>query len=112
MARRIGRPASVGEPLGSGPPDRGDDVFGRSQNHLTPLERALEAASGLKPGSWESVEALSMLSVECAGRPEARSLYESALTASQGLQSGSWASVRSLAWLVRAERALAGDAEV
>ena len=52
-----------------------------------------------------------MLSVECAGRPEARSLYESALAASQGLQSGSWASVRSLAWLVRAERALAGHAE-
>ena len=87
-------------------------MFGRRQDHQPPLERALEAASGLKAGSWESVEALSMLSVECAGRPEARSLYESALAASLGLQSGSWASVRSLAWLVRAERALAGDAEV
>ena len=35
-----------------------------------PVPRALEAATGLKPGSWESVEALALLAIEAGGRPE------------------------------------------
>ena len=71
-----------------------------------PLERALEAAAGLKAGSWESVAALAMLSIEAQGRPEAATLYETARQASAGLASGSWESVHALAWLARAGREL------
>jgi hypothetical protein len=70
------------------------------------LERALEAAAGLKPGSWAGVEALAMLSIEARGRPEAETLHESARRASAGLAAGSWESVRALAWLARATREL------
>jgi hypothetical protein len=82
-------------------------VFGKRQDVGPPLERALEAASGLKAGTWASVEALSMLSIEALDRPEAENLYESALDASTGLSSGgSWESVRALTWLARAGREL------
>lgn len=36
----------------------------------SPLEQALDAASGLKPGSWASVEALSMLAIEAHAVPK------------------------------------------
>jgi hypothetical protein len=70
------------------------------------LERALEAAAGLKVGAWTSVEAFAMLSIEAKGRPEAETLYESARKASVSLAGGSWESVRALTWLARARREL------
>jgi len=81
-------------------------VFGKAPDRGTPLEEALKAASGLKAGTWASVEALSLLSIEAHGRPEAESLYASARDASAGLSSGSWESVRALTWLARAGREL------
>lgn len=85
-------------------------AWGRSDERPA-LERALEAAAGLKAGSWASVEALAMLAVEAKGRPESRELYESARRASTGLASGSWESARSLAWLTRAGRELGLEPE-
>ena len=79
-------------------------VFAKRPDERPPLDRALEAAATLKPGTWASVEALSMLAIEAQGRPEAQSLYESALDVAGGLSSGSWESVRALAWLARADR--------
>ena len=79
-------------------------VSGRRRDTGSPLEQALDTATGLKAGSWASVEALSMLSIEARGRPEAETLHESALDASTGLSSGTWESVRALAWLARAGR--------
>jgi hypothetical protein len=70
------------------------------------LEQARDAASGLKPGSWASVEGLSMLSIEVPDRAEAQRLHDAALAASRGLSSGSWESVRALTWLARAGREL------
>ena len=52
-------------------------VWGR-KDERPPLQRALEAAAGLKAGSWESVEALAMLAIEAKGQPEARKFYDSA----------------------------------
>jgi hypothetical protein len=82
------------------------NVFGKARDRGTPLEEAMETASGLKAGTWTSVEALSMLSIEVKGRPEAAGLYASARDASAGLSSGSWESVRALTWLARAGREL------
>lgn len=79
-------------------------MFAKRQDGRSPLEKALDAASGLKVGSWASVEALSMLAIEAQGRPEAESLYASAVNASTGLKPGSWESVRALTWLARAGR--------
>jgi hypothetical protein len=81
-------------------------VFGKRPHERPPLDQALEAAASLKPGTWESVETLSMLAVEAKGRPEAAGLYESAVDASTGLKPGSWESVRALTWLARAGREL------
>ena len=76
------------------------------QNHPQPpsLERALATASALKPGSWESVEALALLSLETAATEEALELLEAARGAASRLKSGTWESVRALSWLTRAER--------
>jgi hypothetical protein len=71
-----------------------------------PLHRALEAAASLKPGSWESVESLAMLAIECRGMPEAEHLYQTAFRAAAQLKSGTYAGVRALAWLNRANREL------
>ncbi len=71
-----------------------------------PLHRALEAAASLKPGSWESVESLAMLAIECKGMPEAEHLYQTASRAAAKLRVGTYASVRALAWLNRAGREL------
>lgn len=83
-------------------------MFGKRTDERPPLEQALATASGLKPGSWASVEALAMLAVEAQGRPEAEGLCASARDAAHGLSAGSWESVRALTWLARAERELYG----
>lgn len=80
-------------------------MFG-SKDTRPPLERALEAATGLKPGTWESVETLALLAIELADRPEARELVASAHAAAASLKSGSWDSVRALVWLERATHAV------
>lgn len=77
-----------------------------SKDERAALERALEAAAGLKAGTWGSVEAFAMLAIEAKGRPEAQKLYEIARSAATGLSHGSWESVRALTWLARAEREL------
>lgn len=81
-------------------------VFAKRQDPRSPMEQALDAASGLKAGSWASVEALAMLAVEAKAhaRPEAETLYAAAQNAAQGLKPGSWESVRALTWLARAGR--------
>ena len=81
-------------------------MSGKRKNERAPLERALEAADGLKAGSWASVEALALLSIEAKGRTEAETLYQAALGASAGLLEGSWDGVRALACLTRAGREL------
>ena len=73
------------------------------------LERALEAAAGVKVGAWSSVEAIAMLAIEAQGRPEAETLYEKARQASTSLAAGSWDSIRALTWLARARRELGLD---
>ena len=73
-----------------------------------PLQRALAAATGLKPGSWEGVEALALLAIEAQGLPESAALHGQARTTAAGLRSGAWDSVRALACLARADRELAG----
>lgn len=80
-------------------------LFGKADDR-DPLDRALDAASGLRAGTWESVQALSMLAIEARGRPEAQAMYDQALDASRRLSSGSWESVQALAWLSRARREL------
>lgn len=83
-------------------------MVGRRDDERAPLERALAAVAGLKVGSWASVEALALLSIEAKGRPEADELYQSAVDAAAGLSSGTWESVRVLALLARAGREMAG----
>ncbi len=83
-------------------------MLGKRQEPGSPLERALDAAAGMKAGSWASVEALSMLAIEAKGRPEAQDLHRSALDAAARLSSGSWESIRALAWLARAGREVGG----
>jgi hypothetical protein len=68
------------------------------------LERALATAGGLKPGTWESVEVLALLSLETAGTTESSALLEAASGAASRLKSGTWESARALVWLARAER--------
>jgi hypothetical protein len=90
-------------------PEERMPVFGKRRDGRAPLEQALDAAAGLKAGSWASVEALSMLAIEATGRAEAETLYNSALDASGRLSPGSWEGVRALAWLARAGRQLHAD---
>ncbi|MCB0913056.1 MAG: hypothetical protein KDB60_15710 [Propionibacteriaceae bacterium] len=70
------------------------------------LDLALDTVSGLKPGSWESVEALAMLAIEARARPEGLPLLDAARSSASGLLAGSWQSARALAWIARAEREL------
>jgi hypothetical protein len=72
-----------------------------------PLQRAIGAVSGLKAGSWDSVEALALLAIEARGHPDCASLRDAAHRAAAGLKAGSWESVRALACLARADRELA-----
>ncbi|GAA2477172.1 hypothetical protein [Terrabacter carboxydivorans] len=48
--------------------------MGKQLDGRPPLQRALDAAAGLRAGSWESVEALALLAIEAG----ARGLSESA----------------------------------
>lgn len=66
--------------------------------------RALELVGGLRAGTWESVEALSVLAIEAKDLPEGAAMTASARSAAAGLKAGTWESVRALAWLARAER--------
>ena len=63
------------------------------------LARSLETARGLKPGTWEAVEALSILAVEARGLPDGSQLLALAQATASRLKSGSWEAVRALAWL-------------
>lgn len=81
--------------------------MGKQLDDRPPLERGLDAASGLRAGSWESVEALALLAIEARGRPECASLRDAARAAAAGLKAGTWESVRALACLARADREIA-----
>ncbi|MEU1586066.1 hypothetical protein [Micromonospora sp. NPDC005710] len=81
-------------------------MFGHRHDEALPLQRALEAAASLKPGTWESVESLAVLAIECKGRPEAERIYQAASDAAALLKAGTYDSVRALAWLNRASREL------
>jgi hypothetical protein len=83
-------------------------MSGSRQDDRSPLRRAVEAAASLKPGTWESVESLALLAVECKGLPEAEHLYQTALRVAAQLKAGTYESVRALAWLSRADRELHG----
>ncbi len=76
------------------------------QDDRPPLVRALEAADGLKPGTWESVEALSVLAIASKDLPDGATVFASARLAASSLKAGTWESVRALAWLARADREL------
>jgi hypothetical protein len=80
-------------------------AWGRKDERAA-LDRALEAAAGLRVGTWTSVETFAMLAIEARGRPQAETLYEMAKEASVSLAAGSWESVRALTWLARAKREL------
>lgn len=71
-----------------------------------PLRLAVETARKLKPGTWESVEALAFLAAASTPGPEAQALYRSALDASRDLKPGTWVSVRALAVLAWAGQLL------
>lgn len=83
--------------------------MGKNRDERLPVQRALDAVASLKPGSWESVEALALLAIEVKGRPESASLRDAARSASAGLKPGTWESVRALACLARADRELADE---
>lgn len=70
----------------------------------SPLERAHDAARGLKPGTWEAVESLSVLAIAAAGTAEAAVWLDLARSTAAKLKPGTWEAVRALAWLARAER--------
>jgi hypothetical protein len=84
-------------------------MFGQRQDERPPLQRAQEAAASLKPGTWESVETLALLAVECQGTPEGDELYRRAARAAAQLKAGTWESVRALTWLSRAGRGRDGQ---
>lgn len=69
------------------------------------LQAAIDAATRLKPGSWESVESLSVLALE-SGDP---AFLDIATKAAERLTPGTWDAVRALTWLARAQRELATD---
>lgn len=52
------------------------------------FDRALRATKGLKPGSWEAVEALAQLALSAheGGRPEASALLKDAQRTAGGLK--------------------------
>jgi hypothetical protein len=83
-------------------------MFGHGHDERPPLRRALEAAAALKPGSWQSVESLAVLAIECKGMPEAEQLHQTASRAAAELKAGTYDAVRALAWLNRAGRELHG----
>src|SRR6476661_5067800 len=74
-----------------------------------PLQRSLDEAAGLKPGTWESVEALALLAIEAKDLPEGARLRDAAHKAADGLKPGTWESVKALAWPARAGGRSAGQ---
>ena len=76
------------------------------QDDRPPLDRALSAAGELKAGTWESVEALSVLAIASKHQDDGVQMLASALAAASSAKAGSWDSVRALAWLAQAEREL------
>ena len=72
----------------------------------TPADRAYEAVCKLKPGTWESVEALAVFAVHCSSHPGSREALASAEAAAGRLKVGTWESVRALAWLEKATTTL------
>lgn len=82
--------------------------MGKNLAQRPALERAVEAAAGLKAGSWESVEALALLAIEARSLPDGARLHEAAHLAAAGLRAGTWDSVRALACLARADREIGG----
>lgn len=66
------------------------------------LVRATETAHGLKAGTWESVEALSVL----ARLTRDASVLERARATAAGLKPGTWESVLALTRLAEAEQEL------
>ena len=77
-----------------------------NRDQPAPIERAIEAASQLKAGTWEAVEALAWLAVEAGGTPASAALHQKARDVAAGLKTGNWQSVRALAMLARADRKL------
>lgn len=77
-----------------------------------PLDRALEAAAALRPGSWESVETLALLAIEAGARglPDSVALLAAAHSAAGEARAGSCESVRALTCLARADRELGRSA--
>ncbi|MDM7854743.1 hypothetical protein [Cellulomonas alba] len=69
-------------------------------------DRAFDAASRLKLGSWEAVESVAVLAATHPERPESRPLLAAAQDAATQLKAGTWESVRALAWLGRAAAAV------
>lgn len=69
------------------------------QDDRPPLVRALEAAGGLKAGTWGSVEALCVLAIETKDLPDGAMILTSARSVASALKAGTWESVRALAWL-------------
>ena len=83
-------------------------MWSKQPDGRSAVRRAVDAAAGLKPGSWVSVEALAMLAIEARDLPEGGRLLADAQRAAAGLKAGSWDSVRALTWLARAEREVGG----
>src|SRR5690606_22026769 len=87
--------------------NRGDrDRARRLVTTQGPTDRAIATAAGLKPGTWEAVEALAILAIAAAGQAEAAEHLQSAQRIAAKLKAGTWDAVRALAWLARAEREL------
>lgn len=62
----------------------------KGEDQRPAVERALESATGLKPGTWRAVEALSLLAVEAKGTLEAGRILQPAHQAAERLSSGTW----------------------
>jgi hypothetical protein len=69
------------------------------------VDRAFETARRLKPGTWESVEALATLAANCPSHPESGQVLATAESTATRLKAGAWDSVRALAWLAKARTA-------
>lgn len=81
------------------PARNGDDMLGRRSDEGAPLARAVQAAAGLKAGTWESVEALAYLAVASKASPDGAAALRQATDTAAGLKAGTWESVRALAVL-------------
>ena len=74
-------------------------MFGKRSDEGSPLDRAAQAAAGLRPGTWESVEALAFLAVASKASPDGAAALRRATDTAAGLKAGTWESVRALAVL-------------